>query len=129
MMNLLIACGTWIRDNDQSVIDYIESCDIFPNVSMIVEATGLPEQRVKRTLGMLRRQEGMRVSRSMLSEDENSTKNRKDVLINCLMDDHTDIKDFLEANRFYDENGEIHYRFTEEAVTHSVKQYHNTEND
>lgn len=124
-MKLLMICGTWIHEWDKAVIDYIRSCDIFPNTSMIVEATGLPEKRVNHTLRMLRSQEGMCVGRWGLFEDENSTKTRKDILIHCLMDkDHMDIAAFLEANRYYDANGDIHYRFTEEEVIHSFYQYY-----
>lgn len=125
-MRLLIACGTWIRDWDRAVIDYIRSCDIFPNISMIVEETGLPEKRVMHTLRMLRSQEGMYVSRWCFFEDENSTKTSKDILIHCLMGNHNIIvSDFLEANRYYNQSGEICYRFTEE-VLHAIKQYKST---
>lgn len=124
-MKLLIACGTWIRERDRIVIDYIQNCEIFPNISMIMEATGLPENRVMRTMRILRSQEGMCVGRWSLLEDENSTKNRKDILIHCLMDKHDeDISDFLKANRYYNISGKICYRFTEEEVAHSIEQYH-----
>ena len=126
---MLIACGTWIRESDKTVIDYIRGCEIFPNVSMITEATGLSEKQVIRTLGRLRGQERMSVGRWSLFEDEGSTKTRKDILIYCLMDHNEDISDFLEANRYYDENGEICYRFTEEEVAHSMAQYHHTDSD
>ena len=123
-MKLLIACGTWIREWDKDVIEYIRSCDIFPNISMIIEATGLPEKRVTHTLKMLRSQEGMYVSRLSFFEDENSKITGKDILIHCLMGEHCkDVFDFLKANRYYDKDGEICYRFTEEEVAHSIEQY------
>ena len=65
-MDLLIACGTWMKEADRKVIRYIQSCEIFPNVSMICTATGLSERSVLYTLGMLRQQEGFCVSRIRL---------------------------------------------------------------
>ena len=138
-MILLMACGTWIDKNkwNDTVINYIYSCDIFPNITMIAEATGFPEQCVKFTLSMLKKQEEMRVSRGMLFENETGTKSRKDILIHRLMEEADEtipsftnkedarkyILAFMEANRYYDENGEIHYRFTEEEVTNSLKEH------
>lgn len=129
-MKLLMVCGTWIRENDRVIIDYIRKCSIFPNVNMIVAATGLPECRVKHTLSMLRRQEGMRVGRCSLFDDENSTKNKTDILIHCLMDKNIEnVAEFREANRYYDKSGKIKYRFTEEEIIHSIAQYNNTEGE
>lgn len=65
-MDLFIACGTWIKDDDRKVIRCIKSCDISPNVRMICTATGLSEQSVLHTLGMLRQQEGFCVTRIRL---------------------------------------------------------------
>lgn len=125
-MKLLIACGTWIREWDEAVIEYIQSCDIFPNISMIEKATGLPEKQIMRTLRLIKQQEGMYIGRFALFDDEDSTKTRKDILIHCLMGNgDKDVAAFLEANRYYDEDGEIHYRFTEEEVAHSLAQYEN----
>ena len=123
-MKLIMACGTWVREWDEAVIEYIQSCDIFPNITMIEKATGLPEKQILRTLRSIKWQEGMYVSRFALFSDEDSTKTRKDILIHCLMEDGSeDIAAFLEANRYYDEDGAIHYRFTEEEVAHSLAQY------
>ena len=68
-MRPLIACGTWIRDNDRAIIDYISKCDVFPEIPMIAEATGLPEKRIARTLKSLNAQERMYKGRRALIEE------------------------------------------------------------
>ena len=128
-MQLLIACGTWIREQDKTVIDYIHSCDIFPNVAMICDATRLPDFMVASTLDMLKQQEGILIGIKLLFADENSYLStdqytRSDYLIAELLksyDKCPDVAIFREDNRFYDRDGNIHYRFTEEEVLHAMK--------
>ena len=127
-MKLLIACGTWIKDNDRKVIRYIQSCEIFPNVSMICTATGLSERSVLHTLGMLRQQEGFCVSRIRLfwiddTPLEELRPTHNELLIFRLLlryKDSFDIHDMMENNRFYDKEGNIQYRFTEEEIRNAL---------
>lgn len=123
-MELLIACGTWIKDDDRKVIRYIKNCDIFPNVNMICTATGLSERSVLHTLRMLRQQEGFCVMRTRLfwiddTPLEELQPTRNELLIFRLLPRYKepfDIHDMMENNRYYDEEGNIQYRFTEEEI-------------
>lgn len=109
-MKQLIACGTWIKDNDRKVIRYIKRCDIFPNVRMICAATGLSDQPVLHTLRMLRQQEGFCVThtQSLWIDDtpfEELHPTLNELLIFRLLlryKDSFDIHDIMENNRFYD---------------------------
>ena len=56
---LKIACGTWIRDDDQIVIDMISASDRKLSVEEMSTMTGIPERRIKFTLSMLSRQRKM----------------------------------------------------------------------
>lgn len=127
-MKLLIACGTWIKDNDRKVIRYIKRCDIFPNVRMICTATGLSNQSVLHTLRMLRQQEGFCVThtQSLWIDDtpfEELHPTRNELLIFRLLPRYKepfDIHDMMENNRYYDEEGNIQYRFTEEEIRNAL---------
>lgn len=116
-----------MKDADRKVIRYIQSCDIFPNVSMICTATGLSERAVLRTLRMLRQQEGFCVSRTrFLTEDpslEEHRPTRNELLIFRLLPRYKepfDIHDMMEKNRYYDNEGNIRYRFTEEEIINAL---------
>ena len=119
-MHLLISDKSNIRGAAESISNYIRSCYIYPNRRMIKEATCMPEYMIGFPLTLLENQERMYVM--FRQQDKGYT----DVLIHYLMEDRgDDIASFREANRYYDEDGIIHYRFTEEEVAHSIAQYQN----
>lgn len=127
-MKLLFTCSTWINDNDRKIIHYIEDCDIFPNVNMICQATGIREKSVRHTIRMLRQQEGFCIKRTRLfwiDEDliEKLHPTPQEILLYRLLlhnNDSIDISGFLEENRYYDEEGNIQYRFTEEEIRNVI---------
>jgi hypothetical protein len=131
-MNIMCACGTWIKGYHENVVRHIESCEIFPNIQMIVEATGIPEHLVRHTVGMLLQQEGFCVGRTFLFAEDMDTKGftRTERLIftyvrrgsyNGPLTEPDDIRDFMNQHRYYDSKGSIRYRFSEEEVRHAMQ--------
>lgn len=119
-MYLLLSDKSNIRGSAETVADYIHSCEIYPNRRVIKEATCMPEYMIGFPLALLKNQERMYITFRQQDKGFNDT------LIHCLMEDHgDDIASFREANRYYDEDGDIHYRFSEEDVAHAIAQYQN----
>ena len=50
---LNIACGTWIKDDDQIVIDMLNASDRKLSVEEISTMTGIPERKIKSTVSKL----------------------------------------------------------------------------
>ena len=133
-MRLLCVCGTWIKKYHRDVVRYIDSCEIFPNIQMIVEATGVPEYLASHTVGMLFGQERLYVGRTFLFAElegvdtKGFTSTERLVFAYVLrkanngpLTDPDDIHDFMEQHRYYDDNGSIQYRFREEEVRHAMQ--------
>lgn len=50
------ACGSWIKEDDEKVIDYLTSVEEMPAPEIIAETVGLPVRKVYHTLRMLNQQ-------------------------------------------------------------------------
>lgn len=128
-MELFISCGTWIRSDDRRVIRYIRSCAVYPNVAMICAATGFDEPSVKHTLRMLRQQEGFIILRtSLLWFDEETLAQyhptRHEILLLRLLarcEKPVDVRVILDSNRYFDDQGNIHNRFTRREVENALQ--------
>lgn len=58
-MKIRMKCGTWMDEDDKKVVQYIEDCETWPDVSEVAAATGLPEHRVRLSLRAIRVQMNM----------------------------------------------------------------------
>lgn len=56
-MDLKIACGFAIKDEDMPVIQILEQSEHIPSVREIVQQTGLPEYKVLKVLRKIRQQQ------------------------------------------------------------------------
>ena len=134
-MDIIMACGTWIGRNPAygKVIAFVRSCTIFPNVKMIVEATGVTKMQAEYVVGSIFAQERQYISRYFfLAEVEGSpiTGITKDEMLICTyfnreekeknLADLSAIRSFMDRHRYYDEHGEILHRFNEEQVVKAV---------
>lgn len=63
---LHLLCGTWIRNEDEMIIDMVRFSDRELTIEEICNMTGLPEYKVEHTLRMIRIQQGMHASRKWL---------------------------------------------------------------
>ncbi len=52
-MDLKIVCSTWIREEDEKVLNILQESDRWMSVEELSAVTGLPERKVKRTLRLL----------------------------------------------------------------------------
>lgn len=59
-MEFQIACGTWIGDEDEIVLNILRNSDRWLTIEELAEQTGLPPHRIQRTLKMLKQQMGLR---------------------------------------------------------------------
>lgn len=55
-MKIRCACGSWIKEDDEKVIDYLTSVEEMPAPETIAETVGLPVRKVYHTLRMLNQQ-------------------------------------------------------------------------
>ena len=67
-MELNIVCGTWIRDDDETVLELLRNSERWLTVEEISEQTGLPADKVKHTLSKIIQQMQMGQSRQKLRE-------------------------------------------------------------
>lgn len=75
-MELKIACGTWIKEEDEKVLTALQKSDRWLSIDELVEKTGLPRQRVCHTLRMLKQQAELCEKRkAYFGEAENSKGN------------------------------------------------------
>lgn len=63
-------CGSWIKEKDEKVIEFIKKCDHFPSIDEIVENTGVKAPQVKRTLKLLGQQIQLKKMRQKFLEQE-----------------------------------------------------------
>lgn len=139
-MYFLSASGTWINGwpYHRKVLEYIHSCEIFPNMKMITEATGIPAEKAKHTLGHLFAQERRAVSRPMFIAEVEGVPYTEITVDEMLIyrylereEENGDysspaiIRSFMDRHRYFDDDGNIQYRFSEEQVIQAVKAYTN----
>lgn len=55
-MELNIRCSTWIKEDDEKVLEILQKSDKMLSVEELAERTGLPAHKVKHTLTMLAHQ-------------------------------------------------------------------------
>ena len=55
-MELNIRCGTWIKEDDEKVLEILQKSDKMLSAEELAERTGLPLWKVEHTLKMLARQ-------------------------------------------------------------------------
>ena len=137
-MYFFSACGTWTgRHPDYGrIMEYIHSCEIFPNISMIMEATGVSKLRAEHAVGHIFAQERRKFSRFFLLADLDDAPvtgiTQEQMLIYSYLEceeeggDFTSlpvIHSFMDRHRYYDEDGVIRYRFSEEQVIEAVEAY------
>jgi len=67
---LNIVCGTWIKDDDQIVIDMLNASDRKLSVEEISTMTGIPEHKIKSTLSKLTFQRHLYEGRKSYFRDE-----------------------------------------------------------
>ena len=137
-MDFFSACGTWEGRHPAygRIMAYIRSCEIFPNVSMIMEATGVSKQRAEDAVSSILMQESFYIARSFLLAKAGETPvtgmTQRQLLIYSYLEreeegrDFTSlpvIRSFMDRHRFYDDDGVIRYRFSEEQVKDAVDAY------
>ena len=69
-MELKMVCGTWIKEEDEKIINELRASDTWLTVEELSERTGIAPNRVKWTLGLIRNQMNLyEARRKLLSED------------------------------------------------------------
>ncbi len=70
-MEINMRCGTWMREDDEKMYNYLTSCEVWPTVDEVVKATGVRERRVRFSMDMILRQMTyVRALREFLSHDD-----------------------------------------------------------
>ena len=69
-MDIPIACGTVIKGDTETVYRYLVNCETLPTVQQIVDDTGLREDKVRRSLMLIRQQFVMYQRRKHFSFDD-----------------------------------------------------------
>lgn len=67
-MKFTMACGTWIKDHDEKVLEILQKAETMPTVEELMEMTGLRRWRVEHTLKMWRMQIAMAKSRKRMKD-------------------------------------------------------------
>ena len=68
-MEIEIGCSTWIKEDDETVLELLQASDRPLTVEELCQATGLPAHRVEHTLRMLKKQIAMREGRKKLFQE------------------------------------------------------------
>ena len=71
-MKFNMVCGTWIKEDDEKVLNVLEASDKWLSVEELSEATGLPPHRINCTLSMLRQQVKMYNARKKFLNDDSN---------------------------------------------------------
>lgn len=69
-MDLKMVCGTWIKEEDEKVLNVLQSSDKMLSVEELSKKTGLPPYKVKRTLRLLKHQMSLYESRKKFLSEE-----------------------------------------------------------
>lgn len=59
-MEFQIACGTWVKEEDEIVLNILRQSDRWLTATELAQQTGLPLHRIQHTLKMLKQQIGSR---------------------------------------------------------------------
>lgn len=137
-MYFFSSSGTWVHGwpDYSRIVEYIHSCEVFPNIKMIIEAVGVSEQRAKRAVSHIFAQENRYFSRFFFLADTDGSSiigiAKEEMLIYSYLEREEKGKDissrpvirsFLDRHRYYDDDGNIRYRFSEEEVFNAVNAY------
>ena len=69
-MDLKIVCASWIKEEDEIVLNVLQASDKALSLAELCERTGLPAHRVERTLKLLKQQEGFAEARKKFFGEE-----------------------------------------------------------
>lgn len=69
-MDLRMVCATWIKEEDEKVLNVLQSSDKMLPVEELSKKTGLPPHKVKRTLRLLKQQMSSYESRKEFLSEE-----------------------------------------------------------
>ena len=65
-MKFTMACSTWVKEEDEVVLEILLEADEMPTVAELVERTGLPPRRIESTLRMWIKQIAMAEARKRI---------------------------------------------------------------
>lgn len=68
-MDLNISCGSWIKAEDEQVLNLLRSSDVPLSPEELAQRTGLSIHRVRKTLRMLAQQQAHQACREKLLEE------------------------------------------------------------
>ena len=67
-MKFTMACSTWVKEEDEAVLEILLKADEMPTVEELMEQTGLRRWRVEGTLRMWRKQITMAEARKRIRD-------------------------------------------------------------
>ena len=67
-MKYTMACSTWVKEEDEIILEILRNADVIPTVDEMVEMTGLRRWRIEHTLRMWRKQIAMAASRKRMTD-------------------------------------------------------------
>ena len=68
-MDFNIVCGTWINEDDEKVLNVLETSDKWLSAAELSAITGLPLCKTNHTLSLLKQQEALYNSRKRCLND------------------------------------------------------------